>query len=79
MSADHYVPSLETRLRDWLHETPLSLCGAGADTCPDWELAQALGHAIRTNADGDWQTAREIATRQHPRTAPRGYGTADYS
>jgi hypothetical protein len=33
-------------LRDWIHETPLSQCNTGSDTCPDWELALALANAI---------------------------------
>jgi hypothetical protein len=26
-------------LRDIIHETPMSQCGVGSDTCPDWPLA----------------------------------------
>jgi len=31
-----------SRVRDWIHETPLSLCDTGSDTCPDWDLAYAI-------------------------------------
>lgn len=34
------------RLRDWIHETPLSRCTAGSDTCDDWDLAYALMRII---------------------------------
>lgn len=78
-NASTFAPSLQTRLRDWIHETPLSLCSRGADTCPDWLLADALAHAIRSNTDEAWQAAQEVVTRRHPREAPRGFGTADYS
>lgn len=30
------------RIRDFIHETPMSLCNVGADTCPDWDLAYAI-------------------------------------
>lgn len=40
------MTDLRTILRDWIHETPLSLCGVGSDTCPDWALAYALADAI---------------------------------
>lgn len=39
--------ALDEFLRDWIHETPLSLCDMGADTCPDWDLAKALAEAIK--------------------------------
>jgi hypothetical protein len=34
--------SLERRFRDWIHEQPFSLCGPGADECPDWPMAREL-------------------------------------
>lgn len=40
------MDDLATFLRDWIHETPMSLCNAGADTCPDWDLASVLAEAI---------------------------------
>lgn len=34
-------------IRDWIHEQPgLTLCGAGADTCPDWAKAYELADKI---------------------------------
>lgn len=44
-------------IRDWIHTQPWSLCGPGADTCPDWEAAfeirdmvlEALDRALRMN------------------------------
>jgi hypothetical protein len=30
------------RLREWVHESPMTQCDAGADTCPDWGLAFEL-------------------------------------
>lgn len=51
---------LQMRLRDWIHETPLSLCDMGSDTCPDWDLAIALDRAIRSGADADWKALNEL-------------------
>jgi hypothetical protein len=50
-------------LRDWIHETPLSLCNAGADTCPDWELAEALADAIREHGGPLEMVSRDRLTR----------------
>lgn len=33
-------------LRDWIHETPMSECGIGSDTCEDWTLAYAVADKI---------------------------------
>lgn len=38
-------------VRDWIHETPLSLCGPGADECPDWPKANELADLIVTELD----------------------------
>lgn len=54
------MADLATRLRDWLHETPLSLCDTGSDSCPDWDLALPLARAIKSNEDDDWDTLRIV-------------------
>lgn len=33
-------------LRDWIHETPMSQCDAGSDTCPDWPLAYEVADRV---------------------------------
>lgn len=33
-------------LRDWIHETPLSQCNMGSDTCDDWPLANGVAARI---------------------------------
>lgn len=38
--------ALAERLRDWIHETPLSRCDAGSDTCEDWLLANELATMV---------------------------------
>jgi hypothetical protein len=55
-------------IRDWLHETPLSLCSMAADECPDWALAHALAEAI-AERDGPlagpaWDRLIDVTTRQ---------------
>lgn len=30
---------LAEAMRDWLHETPMSRCNMGSDTCATWPLA----------------------------------------
>jgi hypothetical protein len=37
-------------LRDWIHTTPLSLCNASVDTCPDWDLAYEVADKIVARA-----------------------------
>lgn len=33
-------------LRDWLHETPMSQCDRGSDTCGTWPLAYEVADKI---------------------------------
>jgi hypothetical protein len=33
-------------LRAWVHESPLSICTAGSDTCDDYELAETLADLV---------------------------------
>lgn len=43
--------AVATVLRDWIHETSLSRCSTGADTCPDWPLAYELADKVMAAID----------------------------
>jgi hypothetical protein len=58
-------------LRDWLHETPLTLCDQGSDTCGDWDLANALAEALREQGGPLGELAWERLLDQTRLTAER--------
>lgn len=33
-------------VRGWVHRSPLSQCGMGSDTCPDWPIANEITDMI---------------------------------
>lgn len=37
---------VQKALRDWLHETPLSRCDGGSDTCDTWPLAYEVADLV---------------------------------
>lgn len=45
-------------IRDWIHEQDFSLCGMGADECPDWPKAYEL--ADRILVQGEIDTALSV-------------------
>jgi hypothetical protein len=65
------VGDIQMRLRDWIHETPLSLCDMGDDTCPDWDLAIALDKAILSDQLEDWVALRELTHEIRRRVSVR--------
>jgi hypothetical protein len=53
--------AMASHFRDWVHESPMSQCNAGADVCPDWPLAYDLADlALAVLPESDQQAERGL-------------------